>query len=132
ALSWGKSFGGLDALAARADANAKVLEDWVAATQWVDFLAADPKIRSNTSVCLKVADPAIVALPASSQALFAKAMAGLLEVEKIAYDIGSYRDAPPGIRIWCGATVEQSDVAALTPWLDWAFATTKGKFAKAA
>ncbi|HXW71969.1 MAG TPA: phosphoserine transaminase [Methylocella sp.] len=132
ALNWGKSLGGLDALIARADANAKALGEWVDRSHWVDFLAADPKIRSNTSICLKVIDPAIAALPKAAQAAFAKALTDLLEVEKVAFDIGSYRGAPPGIRIWCGATVETSDIEALTPWLDFAFAKIKGDFAKAA
>jgi phosphoserine aminotransferase len=132
ALNWGKSLGGLDALIARADANAKALGEWVETSHWVDFLAADPKIRSNTSICLKVIDPAIAALPKAAQAAFAKALTDLLEAEKVAFDIGSYRGAPPGIRIWCGATVETSDIEALTPWLDFAFAKIKGDFAKAA
>jgi phosphoserine aminotransferase len=132
ALNWGREIGGLDALIARADANTKAISDWVAKTAWVDFLAVKPEIRSNTSVCLKVVDPEIAALPADAQAAFAKALASLLEKEKVAYDIGAYRDAPPGLRIWCGATVEASDVAALTQWLDWAFATEKAKLAKAA
>ncbi len=132
ALEWGKSLGGLEALIARADANSKALGQWVARTPWVDFLAADPKIRSNTSVCLKVVDPAIATLPHAGQAAFAKALEDLLEKEKVAYDIGAYRDAPPGLRIWCGATIETSDIEALTPWLDFAFAKTKGDLAKAA
>ena len=96
----------LEALFARADANAKAIADWVARTPWVDFLARVPATRSNTSVCLKVVDPAIAALPADAQAAFAKGLASLLEKEKVAFDIGAYRDAPPGLRIWCGATVE--------------------------
>jgi phosphoserine aminotransferase len=132
ALGWGQSLGGLDALIARADANAGVLSDWAAKTAWVDFLAVRPQIRSNTSVCLKVVDPGITALAPDAQAAFAKALASLLEKEKVAYDIGAYRDAPPGLRIWCGATVEALDVAALTNWLDWAFAVEKAKLAKAA
>ena len=132
ALNWGKSLGGLDALIARADANSQALGAWVARTPWVDFLAADPKIRSNTSVCLKVVDPAIAALPQAGQAAFAKALEELLEKEKVAFDIGAYRGAPPGLRIWCGATIETSDIEALTPWLDFAFAKTKGDLAKAA
>jgi phosphoserine aminotransferase len=132
ALNWGKSLGGLDALIARADANSKALGDWVARTPWVDFLAADPRIRSNTSVCLKVVDPAVAALAPAGQAAFAKALENLLEMEKVAFDIGAYRDAPPGLRIWCGATVGTSDIEALTPWLDFAFAKTKGDLAKAA
>ena len=132
ALQWAKSLGGLDALVARADANTKVIADWKAKKPWVDFLAKSADIRSNTSVCLKVVDPAITALPADAQAAFAKQLATLLEKEKVAYDIGAYRDAPPGLRIWCGATVEASDVEKLTAWLDWAFAEAKAGLAKAA
>ena len=132
ALQWAKSLGGLDALIARADANTKVIADWKAKTPWVDFLAKSADIRSNTSVCLKVVDPAITALPADQQAAFAKQLATLLEKEKVAYDIGAYRDAPPGLRIWCGATVETADVEKVTLWLDWAFAEAKAGLAKAA
>jgi phosphoserine aminotransferase len=132
ALQWAKGLGGLKALIARADANAKVIADWVAKTPWIDFLAASPSARSNTSVCLKVVDPAVASLPADAQAAFAKSLASLLEKEKVALDIGSYRDAPPGLRIWCGATVETSDLEALTPWLDFAFGEEKAKLAKAA
>ncbi|HXT07092.1 MAG TPA: phosphoserine transaminase [Roseiarcus sp.] len=132
ALNWGREIGGLEALISRADANAKAIADWVASTPWIDFLALKPETRSNTSVCLKVVDPEITALAPEAQAAFAKALASLLEKEKVAYDIGAYRDAPPGLRIWCGATVEASDVAALTQWLDWAFAVEKAKLAKAA
>ncbi len=132
ALNWAKSIGGLKALMARADANTKVLTDWKAKTPWVDFLATDPAIRSNTSVCLKVVDPAITSLAADAQAAFAKALVALVEKEGAGYDLGAYRDAPPGLRIWCGATVETADVAALTQWLDWAFAETKASLAKAA
>jgi phosphoserine aminotransferase len=132
ALNWAKSLGGAKALIGRADANAAVIADWVERTAWIDFLARAPETRSNTSVCLKVIDPAVAALPADGQAAFAKAIAGLLEKEKVAFDIGSYRDAPPGLRIWCGATVEADDVEALTRWLDYAFALEKGRLAKAA
>jgi phosphoserine aminotransferase len=132
ALNWAKSLGGLKALMARADANTKVLTDWKAKTPWVDFLATDPAIRSNTSVCLKVVDPAITSLAADAQAAFAKALVALVEKEGAGYDLGAYRDAPPGLRIWCGATVETADVTALTHWLDWAFAETKASLAKAA
>ena len=132
ALAWGKSLGGLTALMARADANAKVLADWVAKTPWVDFLARDPACRSNTSVCLKVVDPAVSKLPADAQAAFVKSLAAVLEKEGVAYDIDAYRDAPPGLRIWCGATVERADVEALTLWLDWAFAETKAALPQAA
>ena len=132
ALQWAKALGGLKALVARADANVKAISDWVARASWVDFLAEAPETRSNTSVCLRVVDPAVSALPADGQAAFAKAIASMLEAEKAAYDIGSYRDAPPGLRIWCGATVETSDVEALTNWLDFAFASERAKLAKAA
>jgi phosphoserine aminotransferase len=132
ALRWAKNLGGLDALIARADANSKAIADWVERTPWVDFLARVPATRSNTSVCLKVVDPDVVSLPADAQAAFAKGLASLLEKEKVAFDIGAYRDAPPGLRVWCGATVERSDVEALTRWLDFAFAQEKARLAKAA
>src|SRR5215813_9606879 len=132
ALNWGKSIGGLKGLIARSDANTKVIADWVAHTPWIDFLAKDPAIRSNTSVCLKVVDPAVTALAADAQAAFVKSLAAALEKEGIAYDIDAYRDAPPGLRVWCGATVEVRDVEALTQWLDWVFTKTKESLAKAA
>ncbi|MDR6304147.1 phosphoserine aminotransferase [Nitrobacter vulgaris] len=132
ALNWGKSVGGLKGMIARADANTKVLSDWVAKTPWIDFLAKDPAIRSNTSVCLKVVDSTITSLPPESQADFAKKLVGAIEKEGAGYDFGYYRDAPPGLRIWCGATVEASDVALLTQWIDWAFAEAKASLAKAA
>jgi phosphoserine aminotransferase len=132
ALEWAKSLGGLTALIARADASARAIADWVDRTPWVGFLARAPKTRSNTSVCLKVIDPAVAALSADGQAAFAKALAAFLEKEKVAFDIGSYRDAPAGLRVWCGATIEASDVKALTQWLDYAFAAEKSKLAKAA
>lgn len=132
ALGWAKSVGGLNALIARADANTKVLADWKAKTPWVDFLATDPAIRSNTSVCMKVVDPAITALSADAQADFAKKLVAAVEKEGAGYDFAHYRDAPAGLRIWCGATVEASDVAILTQWIDWAFAATKASLAKAA
>lgn len=122
ALRWAAGIGGLDAMVRRADANVGVLADWVAKTDWVEFLAQTPEIRSNTSVCLKVVDPRVTGLDNDAQAEFAKKLASLLEKEGAALDVGGYRDAPPGLRIWCGATVETSDVEALTPWLDWAFA----------
>ena len=121
ALKWAKEIGGLKALLARADGNAGAIADWVARTDWVDFLASDPATRSNTSVCLRIVDPRVTALDAELQAAFAKAMATALDTAGVAYDIGAYRDAPSGFRIWCGATVEQADVEALLPWLDWAF-----------
>ena len=132
ALQWAKSLGGAKALFARADANARAIADWVERTPWIDFLARVPATRSNTSVCLKVVDPQVITLPADGQAGVAKALASVLEKEKVAFDIGAYRDAPPGLRIWCGATVETADIEALTDWLDYAFALEKGKLAKAA
>ena len=132
ALQWAKSLGGAKALFARADANAQALGAWVERTSWIDYLPRVPATRSNTSVCLKVIDPVVVALQPDAQAAFAKALASILEKENVAYDIGSYRDAPPGLRIWCGATVETADVEALTLWLDYAFALEKGKLLKAA
>ena len=122
ALKWAASIGGLAEMKRRADANLGVLEAWARKTPWVAFLAEDPAIRSNTSVCLKVIDPAITSLSPDAQAEFARKLAALLEKEAVALDVGGYRDAPPGLRIWCGATVETSDIDALTPWLDWAFA----------
>lgn len=123
ALKWSQSVGGLEGLHARADANLKVIADWVEKTDWVDFLATTPETRSNTSVCLKVVDPRVTSLSEDGQADFAKKLAGLLDKEEVALDAAAYRAAPPGLRIWCGATVETDDVLALTPWLDWAFET---------
>jgi phosphoserine aminotransferase len=131
-LQWAKSVGGLKALIARADANTKVIADWVARTPWVEFLARVPATRSNTSVCLKVVDPAVTSLSGDAQSAFAKALAGAVEKEGAGYDLGHYRDAPAGLRIWCGATIEASDVEILTQWLDWAFAKTKDALPKAA
>ena len=122
AMEWGKSIGGLRAMQARADANFKVLADWVARTPWVEFLAKNPANRSNTSVCLSIVDPAITGLDDAAQAAFAKAIVSRLDKAGVAYDIGAYKDAPSGLRIWAGSTVEASDLEALTPWLDWAFA----------
>ena len=132
ALDWAKSVGGLPALHARADANAKVIADWVGRTPWIDFLARDPALRSNTSVCLKVVDPAVTRLAADAQAAFVKGIAAALEKEGVAYDIDAYRDAPPGLRVWCGCTAERADVEALTVWLDWAYAKAKAALAEAA
>jgi len=132
ALEWAKSSGGLKALIAKADANAKVIHDWVAKTPWIANLAKVPATASNTSVCLVIADPDVVAKGPDAVAQVAKGITSALEKEGVALDIGAYRDAPPGLRIWCGATVEQSDLEALTPWLDWAFAQEKAKLAKAA
>ena len=121
ALDWAKSVGGKDGMIARANANLAVLENFVAANGWIDFLAADPATRSNTSVCLKIVDDRVTTLDAEAQAAFAKGLTKLLDTEGLAYDIGSYRDAPPGLRIWTGGTVERSDLQALVPWLTWAF-----------
>ncbi|MEM9630594.1 MAG: phosphoserine transaminase [Pseudomonadota bacterium] len=132
ALKWADGLGGLTSLRARADANLKVLADWVEASGWVDFLAVDPATRSNTSVCLKVSDPGILALDTDQQAAFAKALASALDAEGVAYDVGAYRDAPSGLRIWAGATIEASDLKALTAWLDWAFNSEKAKLPQAA
>jgi phosphoserine aminotransferase len=122
ALRWGLGLGGLDELKRRADGNLEVLEEWAAKAGWVGFLAERPEIRSNTSVCLKVTDPRVTSLSPDAQADFAKKLASALEKEGVAYDIAAYRDAPAGLRIWCGATVDRSDLEALTPWLDWSFA----------
>lgn len=124
AMEWAKDLGP-NALRDRADANHKVLADWVAKTDWVANLADDPATESNTSVCLKIVDADVAGLDADGQAAFAKAIATRLDQEGIAYDIGAYRDAPAGLRIWAGSTVEASDLKALTVWLDWAFATEK-------
>ncbi len=132
ALKWAAGIGGLAEMKRRADANLAVLDAWAAKTPWVAFLAEDPATRSNTSVCLKVVDPEVTALAADAQADFAKKLASLLEKEGVALDVGGYRDAPPGLRIWCGATVDTADVDALTPWLDWAFATVAADLQPAA
>ena len=132
AMEWAKRAGGLTALRARADANFKVLGDWVARTPWVDFLAKVPATRSNTSVCLSIVDPAVTALGAEAQAAFAKAIVARLDKAGAAYDIGAYKDAPPGLRIWAGSTIEASDLEKLTPWLDWAFAAEKAALKAAA
>ncbi len=125
ALEWAKELGGLDGLIARADANAAVIDAWVQKTDWVEHLVADPAIRSNTSVCLKLADHVAAGLDDEQKTALPKTMVKLLDEEAAAYDLGAYRDAPAGLRIWCGATVETSDLEALTPWLDWAFATAQ-------
>ena len=132
ALKWAESIGGLVEMRRRADANLAVLAEFVAKTPWVEFLAADPAARSNTSVCLKVVDPRVTRLSEDAQADFAKKLASVLEKEGVALDVGGYRDAPPGLRIWCGATVEVSDLEALTPWLDWAFSSVAADLQAAA
>ncbi|MEQ8306321.1 MAG: phosphoserine transaminase [Hoeflea sp.] len=132
ALAWAQKTGGLDALVARADANAKVIFDYCDANPWLSNLAEKPETRSNTSVCLTITDPAVTSLAPDAQAAFAKAMVSRLDKEGVALDIGAYRDAPAGLRIWCGATVETSDLEALMPWLGWAFAQEKSALAQAA
>ncbi|MCA3595347.1 MAG: phosphoserine transaminase [Methylobacterium sp.] len=127
ALLWAKKAGGLDGLMKRANANARVIANFVKANDWIDFLATKPKTRSNTSVCLKFTHPKVVALPADQQAAFAKAVVGHIEKAGAGHDLGHYRDAPPGLRIWCGATVQARDVKALLPWIEYAFATELAK-----
>jgi len=132
AMEWGLAEGGLSAMQARADANFKVLSDWVAKTDWVDFLAKDAANRSNTSVCFSIVDPAVTALDGDKQAAFAKAIVSRLDKAGVAYDIGAYKDAPSGLRIWAGSTIDAANLAALTPWLDFAFAEEKAALAQAA
>jgi phosphoserine aminotransferase len=128
ALTWAESIGGLPALLARSKANLRALETWVEKSTWAGFLAAEPATRSNTSICLKVVDPAYAALSLEDQHKHAKAMVSALEKAGAAYDIGAYRDAPPGLRIWGGATVDTPDIEALLPWLDWAYAEVRSQF----
>ncbi len=125
ALKWAKSIGGLKTLMKRADENFAVLDKFVNKTPWIEFLAKEPATRSNTSVCFKIVDPAVVKLDAERQAAFAKAIVNRLEKAGVAHDIGAYRDAPSGLRIWAGATIEAADLQALTEWLDWAFKAEK-------
>ena len=132
ALEWAKTVGGLKGLIARCDANANAVADFVAKKPFLEFLAKDPTTRSNTSVCLNFVDPSLADLSEKDQTAFAKSVAALLEKEGVGLDLGSYRDAPPGLRIWCGATVEARDVAALMPWIEWAFIEAKASLAKAA
>jgi phosphoserine aminotransferase len=127
-LRWAERIGGLAALIARSEANLQAVAGWVDAAPWVDFLAERPETRSSTSICLKIADPAVAALPSGQQASLIKDMVAKLAEDDIAYDIASYRDAPPGLRIWGGATVERRDLEALLPWLDWAFHATRPRF----
>lgn len=127
ALDWSREIGGIDGLIARSNKNFAVIADWVESSSWARFLAEDPATRSTTSVCLTIADPWFESLADGEQAAAAKAVAGLLDKEGVAFDVGAYRDAPAGLRIWAGATVEAEDLAALMPWLDWAFATVKAE-----
>ncbi|NTE83363.1 phosphoserine transaminase [Agrobacterium tumefaciens] len=132
ALLWAKNLGGLKALIGRADANAKVIYDFIEKNDWIANLAVKPETRSNTSVCLKIVDPEVQALDAAAQADFAKGVVALLEKENVALDIGAYRDAPSGLRIWAGATIETTDMEAVMPWLAWAYQTQKAALSKAA
>ncbi|MCZ7493881.1 phosphoserine transaminase [Agrobacterium tumefaciens] len=132
ALLWAKNLGGLKALIGRADANAKVIYDFIEKNNWIANLAVKPETRSNTSVCLKIVDPEVQALDAAAQADFAKGVVALLEKENVALDIGAYRDAPSGLRIWAGATIETADMEAVMPWLAWAYQTQKAALSKAA
>ena len=132
ALAWAKKVGGLDGLVKRADGNFRVLAKFVRENDWIDFLAVKPKTRSNTSVCLTFTDPAVTALPADAQAAFAKQVVSIIEKAGAGYDLGHYRDAPPGLRIWCGATVQARDLKALLPWITYAFNEAKAALSKKA
>jgi phosphoserine aminotransferase len=124
-LAWAERIGGLPALIRRSESNLAAVAEWVARTGWVDFLAKDPRTRSCTSICLAVVDPAFAALDGTTRAGVIKKMAALLEQEGVALDVASYRDAPPGLRLWGGATVERDDLEAVLPWLDWAWSATR-------
>lgn len=132
ALTWAENIGGLPALIARSQANFDAMAAWIARTPWADFMARDPKTRSTTSLCVTLTDPVFDALDEAGQQAFVKDMLALLSDEGVAYDIGGYRSAPPSFRVWGGGTVEASDIEALTPWLDWAFAATKAAYASKA
>ncbi len=132
ALAWAKSIGGLAGLIARSEGNLAAIADWVATSDWAAFLAGASETRSCTSICLSLAGPAVADLDDAARAALPEAMTALLAAEGVAYDIGSYRDAPPGLRIWGGATVETSDIQSLLPWLDWAFAEARANHATAA
>ena len=121
-LRWAEAIGGLDALVARSEGNLAAIEDWVNGSRWAQFLAADRRIRSCTSVCLRISDAALAHLEPAARGAVPGRIAALLDAERVAFDIDAYRDAPPGLRIWAGATVERTDLEALFPWLDWAFA----------
>jgi phosphoserine aminotransferase len=131
-LRWAESIGGLPALIGRSQANLAAISQWASGSYWAAFLANDPATRSNTSICLTIKAPWFTALAAEQQAAAAKKLASLLEKEKAALDIGAYRDAPPGLRIWGGATVETADIEALLPWLDWAEQQTRAEFGRQA
>jgi phosphoserine aminotransferase len=127
AMAWARSVGGAQGLARRTQDNFRALSQWVERTPWIDFLTPDPAWRSPTSVCMKLADPALTSMSLDQQAAFCKRLTSILEKEGVAYDIGSYRDAPPGLRVWCGATIESDDIKALVAWLDWAYAAVRGE-----
>jgi phosphoserine aminotransferase len=129
-LRWAESIGGLPALVSRSNANLKCIEDWVAQSSWAAFLSDDKSARSSTSICLKIKDPAFASLSSDDQNVHVKSIVSSLEKERVAYDIGAYRDAPVGLRIWGGATVESSDIGALLPWLDWAYSQARSGFAE--
>jgi phosphoserine aminotransferase len=131
ALTWAQGLGGLPGLYARADANAAVVADWIERTPWAENLVQDKTIRSNTALCLRFADPAVRRLPRDQQAKLQARIEGLLAEEGAAFDCGAYRTAPPGLRIWCGATVAKADLEALLPWLEWAYAAALAELAPA-
>ena len=131
-MAWARSIGGAEGLQKRTLANAKALGEWVAKTSWLDFLCEDAAVRSPTSICLKLADPALTSLSIDDQNAFCKKLTGMLDKEGAAYDIGAYRDAPPGLRIWCGATVEADDIQTLTQWIDWAYGVCRAELKAAA
>jgi phosphoserine aminotransferase len=128
ALKWSEGIGGLEGLIARSEANLKVIQAWLDKSDWAANLARDPKVRSCTSICLAIKAPFFAKLSDEDKAAAAKKIVSLLDKEGVAYDIGAYRDAPPGLRVWGGATVEAKDIEALLPWLDWAFAQVKAEF----
>jgi phosphoserine aminotransferase len=130
-LKWAESLGGADALIGRSDNNLNAIARWVDESEWAEFLAVTPEIRSNTSVCLNIVDPWFLELPTDVQASVPKKIDAILEKEDVAYDINGYRDAPPGLRIWAGATVETQDLQDLFPWLDWAYASVKADLTEA-
>jgi len=132
AMAWARSVGGAQGLAQRTQDNFRVLAQWVERTAWIDFLATDPASRSPTSVCMKLADPALASMSLEHQAAFCRRLTSMLDKEGVAYDVGSYRDAPPGLRVWCGATIESEDIRALVAWFDWAYATCRAEAGVAA
>jgi phosphoserine aminotransferase len=131
-LRWAESVGGLKGLIARSEGNLATIAAWVDRTPWIDFLAEDVQTRSCTSVCLAFADPRVAQIPVDARSTLAKKLAGLLEDEGVAFDVNAYREAPPGLRVWAGATIERADLEALVPWLDWAYESVCGEFVAAA